>query len=446
MRVLVPIRPEIATLLAMLCGLFAGVAHAQSLSPSISGSIGDSFAQDTAISGLDSTFGGDAASIQGSDTHTDVSDPTHAQLLGSALTPMASSYINSTADTPPLTYSLSDAQVAVQAGTVSSGGHRSQAFVAGATATGAAAMASRQAAISSLGTSSMQAAFAGVTGSRAAFSGQSALSSATPSFSGESGNSTAPFPGQTMFGGGGAGSVGSSGMTQLPQNPASSLASTSLAAGSSSGFYATDPVLTGQSGLTASLQLGNDAPTPSAEVGTFFADPSPLQPPQFQYDDGQTSPLPGGPRAGQVLGASPEYMASTTGFSDSTRGTAALPTELSNATSPLERSAAGLGASPFRSLSDGLSFAVPTGVTPSLHQAEAESPARTYEAFAAYERRAQQQRILRGATVSEADSMRREDLRNYQQRRYGRSSRLSQSRSLNDTAPRFETTYHGSIR
>ena len=441
MRALVPTRLKIASLLAPMCGLCAGVAHAQSLSPSISGSIGDSFAQDTAISGLDSTFGGDAASIQGSDTHTDVSDPTHAQLLGSALTPMASSYVNSTADTTPLTYSLSDAQLAAQAGTVSSGGHRSQAFVAGASASvSGAAMAGRQAAVSSLGTSSMQAAFGGVTGSKAAFSGQSAPSSAAPNFSGEMRGGAASFPGQTMPGS--ASGVGSPGMAQLPPNAASSM----LQAGGSPGFYATDPVLTGQSDLTASLQLGNDAPTPSAETGVFFAEPSTLQAPQFQYDDGQTAPLPSGPRAGQVIGTSPEYMASTTGFSDSTRGTAALPTELSNATSPLERSAAGFGASPFRSLSDGLSFAVPTGVTPSLHQGEAESPVRTYEAFAAYERRAQQQRILRGATVSEADSMRREDIRNYQQGRYGRSSRPSRSSSLNDTAPRFETTYHGSIR
>ena len=380
--------------------LSLGAARAKAQITSVSAGIGDplsgSLSDETQTSGFDSTFDTSTNNLTNPTLHTDISDPTHSQLLGSALTPLDGSYVSGSVDTVPQTGVLTDAQTAVGAlGGSSGSGSRNQIFTAGGFTSQNAA--GRAAAINSLGLASMRASFGVGATSRAMLSGTGSSSVGRAlSFSGEG------IPGvQTPTG------VGAT-QTTLQLNKGDR----------AEGFYATDPVLSGStSGYEADLQLYGDLPLPSEQTGTFFAESSGAAAPQYQYDDGQTPPLYApNTVAGRILGSSPEYGISPFGFPDSTRGLAGLRTEASGAMSPLEQ-LNGPGSSSLASNNEGLSFSPTLHLIPNL---QAPPEATQVFRFEAVERREQEQRILHGMSISEASEAYKQDVRKYR-RQVGRA-------------------------
>ncbi len=335
----------LAAALALVLGPARAQAQSTSLSPSIGESVSGSLTEESQTSGFNSTFDSSTSNLTNSTVHTDISDPTHSQLLGSALTPFDSAYVSGSVDTAPQPGVLTDAQAAVGAPGGSFGsGSRNQIFTAGGFA--AQSAASRAVALNSLGQGSMRSAFSSGASSRAMFSGAASSSAGRAlSFSGEG----IPVP-QTQTG------VGAT-QTTLQLNKGDR----------AEGFYATDPVLSGSTaGYEADLQLYGDLPLPSAQTGVFFADSSGVATPQYQYDDGQTPSLYArSVAAGQIIGSSPDYGVSPFGFPDSTRGLAGLASEAVNAVSPLER-LGGAGSSSLASGNEGLSFSSTLHLIPNL--------------------------------------------------------------------------------
>ena len=211
-------------------------------------------------------------------------------------------------------------------------------------------------------------------------------------------------------------------------------------------YIATDPALTGVAeSFTAPLQLGTDLPQPSIEVIGYFLDPGPTAIPRYEYEDGQTPPLVSSlaPKVGTILGLAPEYLPSKSGFPDSTKGEAALPTEASNWLSPVVQ-LRDYTASPFPAVSDGTVYGIKTGLNPTIHVPQAQA---VRGSFRAAEKRAQEQRILHGMSISESSAIYRSDLRDYQ--RYGLHGRRLSTVHPTDNSnqiPVFQTTFRHPIR
>ncbi len=376
-------------LAAAACFGIAGQAKAQvtSLSPSLS----DPLTSDNQTEGFDSSFDSGAGSFTAATLHTDISDPTHSQLLGSSLTPMDPAYVSPYVDTAPRTGVVTDAQSVVGAYGAHSGSRLGQSFSPGASVAGSQMM--RQ---SAAGISSMQASFAGARMGRASssdFSGASSATALAPSGPALSSTSLPSGPGTV----------------QAPQASGSGI---SKANQSSTAYYATDPVLTGSTaGYEGDLGLNGDLPAPNTQTAGFFAEASSRDSlPIYAFDDGQTPALAGIPStSGSILPTALDYGPSPTGFSDSTRGLAGLASEASNAMSPLSapRENGGLAASG----GEGVSFAPTLHLVPSLHTAPVVRPSLNFEAV---ERHEQEQRILHGMSISQASEIYKEDLRKYQ--------------------------------
>jgi hypothetical protein len=363
-------------------------AHAQeSLSPGLSPSLSDPLSSSSSTTGFNSSFEPEATSITGSDLRTGISDPTNSQLSGSAISPLDNSYANASVSTAPRTGILTDAQAAVSARDPYFGNRYGQSFAPSGTSGQTASFTGRQAALGSFGATSMQSAFTGNTSSKA-FAG-------TPSSS--VGTSLEP-PGT---GGSLLTSQSGVGMTLL---------SSGSTAESANSFYATDPVLSGSTaGYEAGSQIAGDMPLPSAQTGGFFAEGS-TSVPQFQYDDGQT-PFSGfvAGTPGQIVGSAPDYMPSPFGFPDSTKGLAGLPSEASNQQSPFTSSLFSSG-SPFAPVSEGTVYGLTLRFNPNLHA----QPTPVPDSFEAFERRAQERRIIHGYSISQSSRMYQQDLRAYQ--------------------------------
>ncbi len=382
-------------------------AQVTSLSPSVS----DSLSSSSDTEGFNGNIVPGAGNITNSELHTDVSDPTHSQLLGSSLTPLDNPYVSPYANSNPQTGVLTDAQAAVGA-MLPSGGRRGEAgFNPGAGSFGSET--NRLTSLSSLGTVSMQSAFSGGAGGRAAFSAASGLNSS--SGSDQAGAQISP----------------STYSSAMPTAVAPSAAATG---GTQTATYRfTDPVLSGSTaGYEGDLELDGDLPTPSLQTGQFFAEtrsPSEIAP-LYDFDDGQTQSSKAGiAAAGQVFASNPEYNPSPTGFDDSTRGLAGLPSEASNAVSPLS--------SRLSSTSSVLSFGITVPdmdaprLIPSLHTAAA---ARPYFNFEAAERHEQEQRIIHGVSISQASEIYKQDLRKYRQQA-GRALPRRPTRDLGASQP-----------
>ena len=362
-----------------------------SLSPSLSAGFSDSLSQSTSTSGFDQAFDPSTANLTAPDLHTDVSDDTHSQLLGSAFSPLANSYASFSAQTAPTTATLTNSQSVTGFGNYSFGGRRSQNFASTGIAGSAAAIAARQTSLGGFGASP---AFSSAYAERAAFSGQTQASSTGTSlgFSGEG------IPNARLSSGSGI--------------PGAGISQVLAAAGGADprlGLLFGDPVLTGIN-PQADLQMGGDMASPSTATSAFFAEETP-QEREFQYDDGQTPPLKTYVRAGSVMQTAPEYGPNPTGFPDSTKGLAGLATESSNAASPFVGSSR-LNESPFAPVSDGTVYGFSTRLNPSLKNLSGQREAGSFEAA---ERRAQEMRLTHGLNISQSSELYQQDLRNYRQ-------------------------------
>ncbi len=391
------------SLALVVCALLscAVTAVAQDeLSPSLSGSLGDSYSQSTSTSGFNGTFDPETSSLTNGDYHTDVSDPTHSQLLGSALTPANNPYASFSVDTAPQTGILTDAQSLVDAGGFYFGGRRARSFTAGAGAAPLTTTGAGQAASAGFGLGTMGAAFANGVSGRAAFSGQTASSPGTAlSFSGEG----IPVP--------------------ITENGVGVRQTTASLYGvqPSTTFLATDPVLSGdESGYEADLEILGDVAPPLVQAGQFFSPSTPTLPARFQYDDGQT-PLRTPPEiSGLVIGTPPEYGPSPSGFPDSTKGLAGLLPEAANGVS-IFAPPGGAEASPFAPVSEGTVYGLHLTLNPNLHAPPLSEPVGVFQIL---ERRAREQRIIHGMSISQASTIYQDDLRKYQ-RSLGRQPRKS---------------------
>ena len=380
-------------LIAAASGLLAGsVARAQgSLSPSLSPNLSNPLSESTSTQGFDSQFDPSTSNLTNPDMHTAVSDDTHSQLLGSAISPLDNAFVSSAVQTAPHTDTLTDSQATIGANSFSFGGRRNQSFSAGGTSGMAAGLAARQGALEGFGGSS--AAFTGGVSGKAAFSGQtSSITSAGTAlgFSGEG----IPIP-----------------TTHSGIGPSQTLALANGTTEPASGYYATDPVLSGSAnGYQTDLELTGDMPSPSSETSGFFAEGSPPVR-YYQYDDGQTPPISVAALPGPVLGVAPEYTPNPSGFPDSTKGLAGLAPEAMNERSPFD-STTNPSNSPFAPVSEGNIYALTTLLNPNLHAAPA---SRARASFEEVERRAQEQRLTHGVSISQSASIYRQDLRNYRE-------------------------------
>ncbi len=368
-------------------------ASAQSsLSPGFSPSLSDPLSESSTTSGFDTSFDASTANLTNPDVHVDVSDDTHSQLLGSAIAPVVNAYASFSAQTTPMTSTLTNSQSLTGFSNYSFGGRRSQNFASTGIAGSAAAITARQSALAGFGSS---AAFGAAGGGRAAFSGQMSASTTGTSvgFSGEG----IPNARLSLEAG-----ILQGGMSQVPASAGG--------ADPQSGLLLGDPVLTGVN-PQADLQMGGDMASPSMTTSAFFAEETP-QEPAFQYDDGQTPPLRMQPRAGSILGGgAPEYEPNPTGFPDSTKGLAGLATESSNAASPFVGSSR-LNESPFAPVSDGTVYGFSTRLNPSLKNLSGQRESGSFEAA---ERRAQELRLTHGLNISQSSELYQQDLRNYRE-------------------------------
>ncbi len=371
--------------------LLAGSAYAQeSLSPGLSPGLSGSLSDSTATSGFNTSFDASTASLTNPDLRTDVSDDTHSQLLGSAISPLDNSYANFAAQTAPMTSTLTNSQSVTGFGNFSFGGRHSQSFASTGTAGTLEAAAARRSSLAGFGT---QAGFATTAGGRAAFSGQtSSLDAGTHvGFSGEG----VAIP-KTVSGAG----------------PAQTLVSSGASTGGAdlaSGYNAVDPVLSGDK-QEADLELAGDMGSPSTQTGAFFAEAEPVER-QFQFDDGQTPPSRIAAHPGSILGVAPEYAPNPSGFPDSTRGLAGLAQETSNSASPFAP-AGKPGNSPFAPVSEGTVFGLSTPLNPSLHNLSGRPATGSFEAV---EHRAQEQRLTHGVSISDSFNAYQQDRRDYHQ-------------------------------
>ncbi len=384
----------------VVCTIITPAAHAQlvgSVSGSLSDNLSSSFSDENETEGFDSTFDSESSSFINPTLHTDISDPTHSSLEGSAISPVDNSYLSASVSNTPQTSILSDAQSAVGAFSGGFGGRRSQIFTAGGGARGSSVAS--VSATSSFGLASMETAFSGGTSGRAAFSGTTANTAGTAlSFSGEG----IPVP-PTVSGIGVTQMVVSSSSLRDPNRETASDA-----------YYALDPVLSGSdAGSEGDTELLGDMAEPSSQTGQFFAEYAGPTEAQYEFDDGQTPLRSFTATPTNGLAAAPDYGPSPSGFPDSTRGLAGLPSELSNATSPLS-GPANLSGSPFPDVSGGNYYGLTLRFAPSLHAQPAYKPTFNFEAV---ERREQEQRLLHGASISESSEIYAQDLRKYQRMR-----------------------------
>ncbi len=386
--------------------------HAQdSLSPGISSGLSDSISQSSQTAGFNGALDPSSANLTSGNVHTDVNDATHSQLLGSALSPIDIFTVNSAPQTASKNEVLTDAQQAVGAGNPLFGGKANRTFTPGGSAGVEAAANGRRMSAANFGMQTMQAAFTGGVDARAAFSNATTTNAvAVSAFSGN--GITQP---RTVTG---------IGVTQ-------NLVSTN-GSNSASTYDATDPVLSNStSGYTADLQMNGDIASPASVVGNEYAtDLAPEQ--SYQYDDGQTLRSVVQNRPGMVIGTAPEYEVPSGGFSDSTKGLAGLPSEASLSVSPFQ-SLHNPETSPFAPVSEGNVFGIQTGLHPDLHRMVSPAPFGSFERF---ERRAQQQRMHAGLSISQSSSLREQDRRAYQHRtehRHRSSSVTLQSNATGQT-------------
>jgi hypothetical protein len=184
--------------------------------------------------------------------------------------------------------------------------------------------------------------------------------------------------------------------------------------GSSSGTPSAgaDPALLSVGSDAAMLEAGTSSTTsasPASEAAVFFmaGDTDPVQ---YQFDDGVTPELTVQLEPGrQLLPLSSTYSAPQNGFPDSTLGLAGLPLDTSEIHAPGGLKTATLGSS---TEGQSLSFEMKTGVVPNLY---ASPPALPKVRFRAQQDRIFEQNVLNGMNVTQAEIERRKALAAYRQ-------------------------------
>lgn len=369
----------------MLGDAIASAQISSSISGNFSPTLSDPLAPSSGADGFNTSFDASTSNLTNTFLRTDISDPTHAMLDGSFISPVDNANVNGFVSTQPLTQVLTDAQMAVAFGSESFGGRQSRAFAAGANSFAETGSSSATSGNSARG-GFTRGAFSGSLTGRAAFSSQSASSNISgQAFSGD--------------------------VSSAPVDPtystAQSIASVSLADGTRARL-SVDPVFANAgSGMDSSMATQGDPIQPSAEAGEFFASDTGAQP-QYQFDDGET-PLLGGPLvAGRIIDTSTAYGVGAGGFSDSTKGMAGVPLEGSGSVSPFP-SLTLSGDSPFRSFSDGSVYEPKEYLNPSLSA----PPTKTGNASAlARARRAEQKRIEMGMSTTESEEIYQQEVKN----------------------------------
>ena len=412
---------SIATLALVLGSCSWAGAQESSLSDPLSPNLS---IPETQNDGFDSSFEPAAEGFTNNDIHSDVQDPTHSQLTGSALTPMTGASVQSYSYASINTGVMTDSQMVVGQSDFNFGGKRSQLFSPGSSIPSASA--SRLSAMETLGSGSAEAAFNGTAGSRLSETSQSGTGTAGRSFSGE--GATVPKVEQ------GAG-------------PKQFLSSTGAPVAEGA-YVATDPVLTGStSGYETESQLGGTAP-PTTQVEQTFADQITPES-RFQYDDGQTPALTSDPKPGSVgtgAGAVIEYTPSPSGFPDSTRGLAGLPSQQSLDISPFPSLSSGSLFSP-PAVSEGTVFGLKVTLNPTLHPVETAVAAPSIGLLIASERRAEMQRVASGMALSDSAALYRQAIEGYRRARGGRRPRtLEELDSPNRQTSRSDLVPQRTIR
>ncbi len=374
--------------------------------------------------GFDSSFDPESSNLTNEEAHTEVSDDTHSQLEGTSFSPMQNSFANASVETTPRTGVNANSQSVIGENSFGFGGHRNPSFSSGGLAGAAGGFAARQAALAALGLQSMQSSFTGGYSGRTVFSGQEASAQAG-TYVGFSGEGVA-----------------------VPQTPAGIGITQALTSTNKedlgAAYYATDPVLSNQNGAyTVDLELMGDMPSPSSQTSQMFAETIPVDI-HFQYDDGQTPPITVPAVPGPILGMAPEYLPAQGGFPDSTMGMAGQTPEAANSFSPLS-GLRNTEISPFAPVSEGTLFGVRAGVHPNLH-----SQPRSYVdgSFEAFERRAQENRLIHGAGISMSSALYQQDLQQYREQTSGRPRRptLQELDSKNQETGPKQLVQHPSVR
>ncbi len=182
-------RARVGCFAAVLSAILAAPAlcpaqdNGTSISGGLSGSISDPLLPGSETGGFNGSFDAGTSSITNPAVHADINDPTHAQLAGSALSPLDNAGVSAAPQTSPQTGTLSDAQAAVSLGAFGFGGHRNASFAPAAAAHTLPSAAS-QTSTAAFGGLAARSAFAGGTETMSAFSGRTAGAGAAQ-FSGE---------------------------------------------------------------------------------------------------------------------------------------------------------------------------------------------------------------------------------------------------------------------
>ena len=373
----------------LFVGCRAMYAQDDGLSTSIAPPIDPGITASDQQQGLDSVFNASTSNLANPEPHAGINDPLHSNLETNSLSPLVSEQVLSGTLSNPLTKTITDSTALVGVNDFGFG-QRSRSFVAGAVVSGRIQTAGAEVGSQTQGVGAMRAAFTVSQKSSNAFSGDAVGASEPPGPYGAGSETSASGPGNETRG--------------------------------RAALSETDPILSGSTaGYEVSLQLDGDMPTPSSETAGFFAEAPGTAENNFAYDDGQTPGIGlSGSQPGTIIGTSPEYSVATNGFPDSTRGTAAIPTEASNATTPFAEIFNGTG-SPFPAVSEGTVFGVHTGVNPDLHAMASLTPVTS---FHAYERHLQEERIIHGVSITNAAEVYQQDLRSYQ-KNIGRQQRKS---------------------
>lgn len=390
--------------LAVVCAPAISPAqdNGTSISSGLSGSLSDPLLPGSETSGLSGSFDPSTASITNPTTHTDVNDPTHAQLAGSSLSPLANPFVSAAPQTAPQTGILYDAPTAAALGAFGFGGHRNASFAPGAAAH-TLPSAAPQTSGAAFGALASRSAFSGGAETMNAFSGRAAMAG-TAQFSGEGAAasastlppSAAPSAFPIVQAANSAGAVGSN-------------------RSNAAAMVLTDPVLTNSSiGYDTGPEIHGDLPAASSQIGEASASYTPAAA-IYQYDDGQT-PSRGIASPGTLQGGAPSYSHAASGFPDSTRGTAGSQDPFT--ASSLYGGAAVSSAAPFPPVSDGTVFAPPTRLNPDLHT----RPAPPSSSFEAYEQKLQRFRLAHGVSISRANAEYQQDVKDFH-RNHGRALR-----------------------
>ena len=368
--------------LAVFVHCSATVARAQfddAFGSSLDPGLGASLYASDQQQGFSFNFDQSTANFANPSYHTAISDPLHTYQMDSGISSKYDPLAPSTIYATPFAYTLTTSDAAFGLNDLSRGEH-SLRFAAGVqNLLGRTGSLGPQRAQPTIGANALGAAFSGGLGTSAEFSGN-------PFRRESSAGIGAPADALTA-------SAVSSGIAPETQ-PMATAAPLSPASGMGAATVSGSDMASSTGIVTADLELGQPIPSPVADAASFYGESASAAP---LAGIGSSSELPlDDETIGQLSVAPPRpllYTASTSGFSDSTRGNAALPPDSALSSSPFGSPVSVVAASPFAPVSEGNVFGVHESVSPNLH---AVPMLPTPPSFRSFERHLQQERIASG--------------------------------------------------